>query len=160
MKFKSLRQTVCILITIVGTVPLLQVSNAQSVEYVSAGTTAAINTQNARYMTAFSRRDAVALAKLHSKDGTVLPPKRAPINGRAAIESMFATDFSKGAAVLKLTTIELRQEGELLYETGAHQVRAGQDINSDLLEEGSYLVIWKQNGEGIWQLYVDIWNLL
>jgi ketosteroid isomerase-like protein len=160
MKFKSLKKTVCRLITIVGTVSLFQVSNAQAVEDVSADTMAVINAQNARYMTAFSRSDAVALAKLHSKDGTVLPPKKAPINGRAAIESMFATDFSKGAAVLTLTTIKLRQEGELLYETGTHQVRAGQDVKSELLEEGSYLVIWKQNDEGIWQLYVDIWNLL
>jgi ketosteroid isomerase-like protein len=160
MKFKSLNQTVCRLIMIVGTVSLFQVSNAQAVEDVSADTMAAINAQNTRYMTAFSRNDAVALAKLHSKDGTVLPPKKAPINGRAAIESMFATDFSKGAAVLTLTTIELRQEGELLYETGAHQVRAGQDVNSALLEEGSYVVIWKQNDAGIWQLYVDIWNIL
>jgi ketosteroid isomerase-like protein len=90
----------------------------------------------------------------------VLPPKRAPINGRAVIESMFATDFSKGPAVLTLTKIKLRQEGELLYDTGAHQVRAGQDESSDFLEEWSYLAIWKQNDEGIWQLYVDIWNLL
>jgi hypothetical protein len=63
MKFKSLKQTVCRLITIVGSVSLFQVSNVQAFEIVSADTMAAINAQDARYMTAFSRSDAVALAR-------------------------------------------------------------------------------------------------
>jgi ketosteroid isomerase-like protein len=125
----------------------------------SAETVAAIKVQNELYMDAFSRGDAKAAARLHSEDGIVMPPQSRPLKGRAAIEAMLADSFSQGPAVLRLTTLDVQQAGELVYETGLHEVRAGQEEDNEVLEEGSYLVIWKRNEVGIWQLHVDIWNL-
>lgn len=159
MKNNLLKQSGWAAIALLITISLLQVSVSQAAGKVSVETAAAIQAQNASYMAAFGRGDAAALAELHSKDGTVLPPRKKPVRGREAIRNLLAEDFSKGTAVLTLTTSDLRQFGEMVYETGSHQVRVNADEDSEVLEEGSYLVIWKRSEEGVWQLHVDIWNL-
>lgn len=146
-------------IALICSVLFLHLPISQAGEEVGKKIVAAIKAQNELYMNAFSRGDAKAVAKLHSENGSVLPPKRPRVHGRAAIESMLTHDFSQGMAVLTLTTTDIQKAGELVYETGEHQVRTGQGEGSDLLEQGNYLVIWKRSAAGVWQMHVDIWNL-
>ncbi len=109
---------------------------------------------NAKFMDAFNRGDAAAVAALYTEDGAILPPNAEIMRGRAAIQAFWQAVMNMGVKSAALTSVEVEDHGGTAIEVGQYALSgdAGQ-----LLDAGKYVVIWK-HVQREWYLYRDIWN--
>ncbi len=125
---------------------------------MSSPTTAAdpradIQAANRRFMEAFRRRDAAAIADLYTRDGQLLPANSDFVTGTDAIRAFWQGALDMGIEEVVLETAELKGHGDTAHEVGRYTLRAG----GEAADSGKYLVIWRQEG-GSWKLHRDIWT--
>ena len=97
--------------------------------------------------------DSTSLASLYAADAWVLPPNSEPVM-KDQVASMWGETMRMGVKAIKLATMDVTGNEQLLVETGKYEVYGD---NNKLLDKGKYIVTWKQeNGE--WKMYRDIWN--
>lgn len=114
----------------------------------------AIAEANGKFMGAFERGDATALAALHTQDAQVIPPGAGTISGRDAIAAFWRDTMSAGVKRAVLETVELDPQDSTAIEVGKATLY-GADGNQ--IDQTTYLVVWKQE-DGQWKIHRDIWN--
>lgn len=119
---------------------------------------AAILEVNQQFMDAIATGVGQAVADLYTEDATLFAPGLDPLLGRDAIAGFFQIVVNAGVTQAVLVTDELSvfnvpKFGKTAYEVGNYQLLAGED----LVDEGPYIVIWK-NVSGQWMLHRDIFN--
>jgi uncharacterized protein (TIGR02246 family) len=116
-----------------------------------------IRAANRKFMEAFSRGDAAAVAALYTADAKLLPPDSQMMNGTDAIRSFWQGAMNMGFKEAKLETVEVESQGDLAYEVGRYalilQAKGGETSTA----KGKYVVVWKGR-DGSRKLHVDIWN--
>ena len=117
----------------------------------------AVEAQNAKLSAALGAGDAALVASLYSPDGVVMPPNSPKIVGRVAIQKLFQGLIDSGVNSAKLVAEDIESSGNLAREIGT-AVFGMKD--GTFQPPVKYLVVWKLNGEGVWQLHADIWNSL
>ena len=70
------------------------------------------------------------------------------------IASAWAQAMRMGAKEVKVNTVDLTGNADLLVETGAYEVYGD---NNKMLDKGKYVVVWKPENGG-WKIYRDIGN--
>jgi uncharacterized protein (TIGR02246 family) len=114
-----------------------------------------------RYEQAFLAEDAATIAATYTEDAVVLPPGAPRAEGRAAIESMFASWFEQVPATegFTLTTdeVQLAGSGDIAYEIGTYTSRGTSPEGEAYDETGKFLVVWK-HVDGEWKIAADTWN--
>ncbi len=116
----------------------------------------AIAAGDKEFMESFQNGDAGALAALYTEGGQLLPPNGDFVNGRKAIETFWKGAMDMGIKTAKLEIVEVGGLGETAYEVGKYTLFGD---NEKILDQGKYVVIWKQI-DGQWKLHRDIWNSL
>jgi uncharacterized protein (TIGR02246 family) len=117
----------------------------------------AIEAQNAKLSEALAAGDAALVASLYSPDAVVMPPGSTIIVGRGAIQKLFQGLIDSGINSASLVAEDVESSGNLAREIGKGVFG---------MKDGSfqppvkYVVVWKLNDEGVWQLHADIWNSL
>lgn len=101
-----------------------------------------------RYTDAYNRHDAVALAALYAQDGVLLPPGRALVRGRRAIEEFWKKHMGAGLA---LKILERSVGTDIGYLVGNYSFPGEPD-------SGKFLVCLKRGKTGGWQIGADMWN--
>jgi ketosteroid isomerase-like protein len=119
----------------------------------SAEARAGIEAANATFMKLVAEKNAAGLAALYTEDARVLPPNSPPVEGRAAIEQLFA-GLVQGIAKLQLDTVEVEGHGDTAHEVEALTFY---DAAGNKIDEGKAIVIWKKVGEE-WKLHRDIFS--
>ena len=114
---------------------------------------AAIAAVNQQFMDAVERKDAAGIAALYTEDAKVLPPGSPPVEGRAALEQLFA-GMTQGIGRVQIDTVELMAHGDMAHEQEALTFF---DASGAEVDEGKAIVIWKKVGED-WRLHRDIFN--
>jgi uncharacterized protein (TIGR02246 family) len=114
---------------------------------------AGIQAVNAEFMKRVEAKDAAGIAALYTDGAKVLPPNGPPVEGRAAIEQLFA-GMLPGIARVQLDTVEVEGHGDTAHELEA---LAFFDANGTKVDEGKAIVIWKKVGEE-WKLHRDIFS--
>ncbi|HEY1201216.1 MAG TPA: DUF4440 domain-containing protein, partial [Niastella sp.] len=76
-----------------------------------------------------------------------------PFKG-AAIANAWGGAIRMGMKELKITTVDLTGNAELLVETGMYEMMGD---GNKTLDKGKYVVVWKPEGDG-WKIYRDIGN--
>jgi uncharacterized protein (TIGR02246 family) len=114
-----------------------------------------IEATNQKFMEAFAKGDAAALAGMYTTDGEALPPNGDVVRGRDAIQKMWQSVIDAGIASAKLTTREVESGGDFAWESGTYEM-SGKDGAS--LDRGKYIVVWKRAQGGRWMIHRDIWN--
>jgi uncharacterized protein (TIGR02246 family) len=109
---------------------------------------------NKKFMEAFTRKDAAALAKLYTKGGQLLPPSTGALAGRDAIQAFWQGALDMGLAQAKLETVEVEAHRDTAIEVGKYTLEAA---DGQVADAGKYIVIWKIEGKS-WKLHRDIWN--
>jgi uncharacterized protein (TIGR02246 family) len=121
----------------------------------TAQSVAAIQALNDKWMAAFDKGDAAAVATMYAEDAVVLPPGHAMVRGRKAIEA-FWKEAATQVGDAKLVTVDVLPLGR----------RAAREIGTVTLETkaqppqqivGKYAVVWRRV-RGQWLLATDIWN--
>src|SRR5262249_8260662 len=101
-----------------------------------------------RYVAAYNRKDATALAALYADDALLLPPGRPMIRGRRAIEQFWKTGVGSG---LSLTTVDRGIGTDTGYLVGTYSFDGGPIA-------GDFAVCLRRDHVGRWRIAADIWN--
>ena len=115
---------------------------------------AEIGAANGRFMDAFRRGDATAIANLYTGDAQLLPANSDFVRGTTAIRAFWESVIAMGLADASLETAEIDAHGDTVIEVGRYQLMAPANIVADA---GKYLVVWRRDG-GTWKLHRDIWT--
>lgn len=117
-------------------------------------TKAAIDAANQKFMAAFAKHDANAVAGFYSSAAEAFPPGAGVVTSRAAIAKMWQGVMDAGIATADLKATEVHGEGNLAYEVGTYAMKTK---DGKVADQGKYVVVWlKENGQ--WKLHRDIWN--
>lgn len=114
----------------------------------------AIDAANKKFVAAFTRQDAAAVAATYSPDGNAFPPNSPIVKGRAAIQKMWQDVINSGITSIALATTEVESGGNIAYEAGTYELKTK---DGKVADRGKYCVVWKKlNGQ--WMLHRDIWS--
>ncbi len=124
----------------------------------AASLKAEIDAANQKWMAAFNKGDATAVAALYVDQATALPPGADMVKGRAAIEKLWAGAIQQGLKNASLQTVAVEQFGNAAREIGRFSLDAPNAQKQITHVEGKYVVLWKRV-HGSWMLDTDIWNM-
>lgn len=119
----------------------------------------AIEKANAKFVEAFSRGDAAAIAALYIEDAKLLPPNNPMVSGRQSIEEFWKgfIEMSVWREVI-LETVEVDYNGDLASEVGTYTLAFQPEGSQVIRDTGKYVVVWNRQTDGSWKLAVDTWN--
>jgi len=140
------------------TLSLVLISCSATEKMDTAALRQAIEAENAKFVAAFNSQDAAGVAALYTENARILPPNSEMIQGRQNIEKALAAEFQMGFKDLSLTTTEVEGNGDTAYEIGKYSGTLQPEGQEGITVSGKYVVIWKRQADGRWQLDTDIWN--
>lgn len=115
---------------------------------------AAIDAGNRRFVQAFTRGDAAAVAALYTSDAQLLPPNSDFVTGGDGIRKFWQGAMQMGIREVQLQTVGVETEGSRATELGRYTLLLD---GGQVADSGKYLVVWKAEG-GNWKLHRDVWN--
>ena len=118
----------------------------------------AIEKANAKWVAAYYKGDAAAMARLYTEKAVVLPPGGDMVKGRAAIAALWAGAIKENWKNIKVVPVSIERYGNAAREIGRIGLDAPGAQSQAIHVEGKYVVVWKKTREG-WRLDSDIWNL-
>lgn len=107
---------------------------------------------NHEWEEAFIKGDSATIVALYHSEAKAFPPNMAPCK-REGVGSMTTGAPKMGIKTMKLNTDDVSGGPEEVVETGNFEMGDG----SKTLEKGSYIVVWKKDGDK-WKIYRDIWH--
>ncbi len=116
-----------------------------------------IDAANAKWIAAFNKGDAAAVAQLYTEQATALPPGAPMAKGRTAIQGVWQGAIQAGYRNIALKTVQVDQFGSAVREIGTFSLDAPNPQKQMVHVEGKYVVLWRHIGGG-WKLDTDIWN--
>ena len=108
---------------------------------------------NQAFMDAFYK-GATTLGNLYTTDALLMNANSDAVRGSAAIGEFWKKAYEAGTKRVKLETVEVEPEGNVIIEVGRYTVYGANDAQQDM---GKYIVIWKKEN-GMWKLHRDIGN--
>jgi uncharacterized protein (TIGR02246 family) len=117
-----------------------------------------IEARNREFVTAFNRGDAGGVAAAYTEDARILPPGAPAMSGRQAIEQFWQSVMAMGVREVDLRTEHAEAVGDLAYEVGSATLTIQPEGGTATTDTVKYVVVWKRQAGGPWQLAVDIWN--
>lgn len=118
----------------------------------------AIEEGNKKFGEGFRQGNAGMVAELYTDEATLLPPNLDTIKGKEGIEAFWSGAMQMGIKDAVLSSIELTIMGDFVCEIGKYNLTIRPEGQETIEDQGKYLVIWKQDPDGIWKLHIDIWN--
>lgn len=117
-----------------------------------------IEEESDKWMEAYNRGDAAAVAAMYADDAKVLPPNIAMVQGRTGIQEFWSGAMQMGLKDVRLTTVDVGGSGDTAYEIGNYSVTIQPEGGEGIRDSGKYVVVWKRQSDRTWKLVVDIWN--
>ena len=112
----------------------------------------------AAFCEAFNGGDAAGVAAHYTSDAQILPPGASSIDGRQGIQEFWQGFIDAKVADLTLSTDEIEDFGSQAVEIGIASASAPGEGDARVQLAGKYIVLWKKDGNGAWQMHRDIWN--
>ena len=111
------------------------------------------------YRRAVLAGDPRAVARVYREDGTELPPCRAPVRGRAAIEQRYRDLFTAYGRITSFTFTHIQSavDGALAYDVATYQQRLSLRSGNTVGDEGKYLVVLRRT-DGAWKAAYAIYS--
>ncbi|OQP59624.1 hypothetical protein A3860_36715 [Niastella vici] len=113
-----------------------------------------IEADNAKFVEEAKKGDSNALAAHYASDAWLMFDNSEPFKGTNAIASGWGGAIRMGMKDVKVTTVEVVGNADLLAETGMYEMYG---TGNKLMDKGKYVVVWKPEGGG-WKIYRDIGN--
>ena len=90
-----------------------------------------IDAANAKWIAAFNKGDAAAVAQLYTERATALPPGAPMAKGRAAIQAFWDGAIKDGVKNVTLKSVQVNQFGNAAREIGEFQPRRTERTEAD-----------------------------
>jgi ketosteroid isomerase-like protein len=117
-----------------------------------------IEEANQKFIDASLRADSAAVGALLTDDTLLLPPAGRMIQGKNAAEEYWRATWAQlKISDFKMNILNLYGKDDLAYEVGSYQLKF-QVQGNEHVDEGKYVVVWKQMADKTWKKLVDIWN--
>lgn len=113
-----------------------------------------IETANTVLSEAIEKGDTVAIGNAYTTDAKLMYADAPAVLGRANIQKDWSGTINSGGNKLKMTTLEVWGDENILTEEGVYDFKSKEDKP---IAVGKYLVIWKKE-DGKWKLYRDMAN--
>ena len=105
-----------------------------------------------------NNKDASSVANLYTAGASLLPPGSPRLDGRDAVHAYWQGAIDMGLADLALTTVEVEEFGDTATEVGTFTGTMPAKDGGRNAAAGKFIVLWKKDADGAWQLHRDIWN--
>jgi uncharacterized protein (TIGR02246 family) len=124
---------------------------------LTADTREAIDTALRQWEHCFNSGDTAGLAALYTEDATLMPSDAEAIRGRQGVQGFWQVARDGGVQQIMLHLGEVEVQGNLLIEISRATitVNAGGAATEVPVK---YVVVWKRQGDGPWQVHVDMWS--
>lgn len=132
--------------------------NEAATENESASYDAAIRSVVAAWLDQIRKKDAAAIAKNYTEDGSLMPPGAPIATGREAIEKAWKgmMDTPGFELTFEPAAIVVSSAGDMAMDRGTYRSSwTGPD--GTLTDTGKYVVVWRNVG-GEWKAAADIFN--
>lgn len=94
-----------------------------------------------------------------AEDGVLLRPNNPPIIGKKTMaEKVFSEPDSGYTLTWQPLYADIAQSGELGYTFGIYEMKTKDQEGKEILENGTYVSIWKKDQFGDWKLVLDTGN--
>ena len=118
----------------------------------------AVEEANRIFIDASLRGDSAAVGALLTEDTLLLPPAARMIRGKKATEGYWRTTWTQLKIMdFKMNILNLYGKGDLVYEVGSYTLKF-QVQGKEGVDEGKYVVVWRQTADKTWKKLIDIWN--
>ena len=113
--------------------------------------------QARKFSQAYIDMDTKTIAMMYTEDAKLFPGGSDIIAGRTAIEKRW--QFAEGSKNLhhKLSPVEVKIMEHYAYDYGYYEGSTVDAGGKQTDFKGKYVVIWKKV-DGVWKMYLDIWN--
>jgi len=118
---------------------------------------AAVEATHQKFIGAFARGDAAAVAALHAPDAKLLPENGHPVAGAQEVEAFWRDVMRSGSRLVQLQTLSVEERGDLAYETGDYMTTVPVGAGLTEVRTGYFVVVWRRTG-GDWKVAAAIWN--
>jgi len=116
---------------------------------------AAIKAENARFAQAYGQGNYVAIGRLYTKDGALLPPGGGKIIGATAITEYFSKQHvGSRPDTVSFANYEFYGDDKTVTEVSDAEIH---DSDGNLKYSGKQILIFLKQ-DGVWKLHRDMWN--
>jgi uncharacterized protein (TIGR02246 family) len=120
---------------------------------------AAIRRATAELLAAVNASDYRRLLAVWADDGVLMPPSRAVVHGRRALEEYFRERFSGNRFRFSFTSSDIQRFGDVAFERLGYTAVMWSGGGGDPAEDvGKGLHVYRRQADGSWKLALDIWN--
>jgi len=110
------------------------------------------------FLAGFNSGDGAATASHYSENAILMPPNATRVDGRDGIAGYWGAAFEAGVTNLVVESTDFEVLGDTAIDVGNWQVTVPDGKGGTMTPTGKYLLVWKRNGDGVWQVSRDIWN--
>ncbi|WP_299125371.1 DUF4440 domain-containing protein [uncultured Winogradskyella sp.] len=116
-----------------------------------------INKNISAFSQAYMDGDIAGLVNMYTDDGMIFPNNRKIMVGKTDLLSYWT--IPEGVTILhhKVTPTEIHIENETAYDYGYYEGKTLTKDKKEVSWQGKYVIVWKKIN-GIWKIYLDIWN--
>ncbi|HEY5615346.1 MAG TPA: DUF4440 domain-containing protein [Bacteroidota bacterium] len=121
---------------------------------------ATIDEYNAATSESMMTNDIEKVMPFYADDAIQLPDKAPANKGKEAIRAWITEMSSMGMkfSAATFTPTEVNAAGNIAYEIGEYSMTMSMEGMPEMSDNGKYVAIWKQQTDGSWKVYAEIWN--
>lgn len=114
----------------------------------------------ARHADAHARQDLETALDLYTEDAIVRPANMDPVHGHVGLRQFFANWWAAmEVESAEYTTLELDVHGGSAYQIGTYTgVQRLQGESVGIHDRGSFMIVWKLQGDDSWKYHRGIFN--
>jgi uncharacterized protein (TIGR02246 family) len=116
----------------------------------------AIRQADENYVKLTNANDSKGVAALYAEDAMVLPPNKAAVQGRAAIQAW--CEGHPPVSNFQLQVLEIEGRADLAYSRETFSLTVSPTGAAPVENRGKILAIWRKQADGSWKILRDIFN--
>jgi ketosteroid isomerase-like protein len=97
---------------------------------------------------------------MYTENAMAFPPDSPVVTGRAALRTLWQSSREGGVDRVVLRTEGVEGAGKLAVETGTGVLDVRAADGKVTQQHMKFVVVWRQEADGVWRLHRDIWNSL
>lgn len=120
-----------------------------------------LRTLDAELVAALAAKDINKVSGFYADDAQFLQPGSAPAVGREDIHKSWAALINSPSYVsltFSATNVNVSEAGDVAWEVGTYDASTKDSKGKPTAEKGKYVLIWKKQADGNWQIEVDMNN--